>query len=63
MIFRISPEPAPQNAYEGSLELSTGTGIDNGIHHRVTVSQPEDDLEKPARDMACGTQCFWKYTM
>ena len=55
------PEPAAKDADEGSFELPTGASIDDGVHHGVTVAQPEDDLKQPARDVTGGAQGLWKY--
>ena len=46
------PAAAQKHSDESPLELSTGAGIDDGVHGAVTVSQPENHLEQPGRYMA-----------
>jgi len=41
-----------QDAQKSTLEVATGTRVDDGVHHAVAIAKPEHDLEQQRRYVA-----------
>ena len=56
---RSSGTATAEEGNERALVLSTGAGVDDGVHHTVAVAQPEDDLEEPGWRSTGPTERFY----